>query len=396
MRHDPVSNIYYLYVIKFTKWFMLFMPYIVPFYEQNGLGMRDIMTLRAIYSVAIVVMEIPSGYLADIIGRKKALLFGALLGFAGMGTYAFSYSFWSFMIAEIILGIGYSMISGADSAMLYDSLLSVNRQSDYVKYEGRLVALGNISEAVAAILGGFIAAISLRTNYYFQTGIAFLAIPFALLLVEPARHKTVVLQGFRGIIRVVRHSLIEHPTLRRNIFYSSLTGTSTLTLAWFAQPYFEHVGLPLDLFGIMWMLLNATVGVMAFLAFRIEKRISPRAMIPAITLFISAGYLLTSVTEALWGIAFLFMFYAVRGIATPVLKDYINRDAASENRATVLSVRNFIIRIMFIVIGPVMGAITDGAGLPTALLSGGLFFLFFGMFTGSLYVRSLIRRRKKD
>ena len=67
-------NIPRLYLIKVAKWFMLYMPIVVPFYESNGLSMKDIMILQAAYSVAIVVLEIPSGYLADVIGRKKTLI----------------------------------------------------------------------------------------------------------------------------------------------------------------------------------------------------------------------------------------------------------------------------------------------------------------------------------
>ncbi len=94
------------------------MPIVVPFYESNGLSMKDIMILQAVYSIAIVVLEMPSGYLADVIGRRKTLIIGAVFGIFGFATYSFSYGFLGFLIAEIILGIGQSCISGADSAML--------------------------------------------------------------------------------------------------------------------------------------------------------------------------------------------------------------------------------------------------------------------------------------
>jgi MFS family permease len=116
------NNILKLYAIKIAKWFMLVMPVIVPFYESNGLTLQDIMILKAVYSVVIVVFEIPSGYLADVLGRKNTLIAGALLGTAGYVAYSFSFGFTGFLIAEIVLGAGQSMISGADSALLYDTL----------------------------------------------------------------------------------------------------------------------------------------------------------------------------------------------------------------------------------------------------------------------------------
>ncbi|RPI41295.1 MAG: MFS transporter, partial [Bacteroidetes bacterium] len=97
---------------------MLFMPIVVPFYESNGLSMTDIMILQAVYSVAIVILEIPSGYLADVIGRRKTLIMGSVFGTLGFMTYSLSHGFTGFLVAEVILGIGQSCISGADSAML--------------------------------------------------------------------------------------------------------------------------------------------------------------------------------------------------------------------------------------------------------------------------------------
>ena len=145
MAQSLQSNIYKLYIIKIAKWFMLFMPFMIPFYQDNGLDLAQISILKSIYSISIVSLEIPSGYLADILGRKKTLIIGSLLGFLGFFTYSISYGFIGFLIAEIILGFGQSLISGADSAMLFDTLDDLNRKDEYVKYEGRIISVGNIS-----------------------------------------------------------------------------------------------------------------------------------------------------------------------------------------------------------------------------------------------------------
>ena len=101
------NNLINLYLIKFAKWFNLVMPVVVLFYQDNGLSMQQIFILKSIYSIAMVVMEIPSGYLADIWGRKKTLMLGSLLGAGGMALYCFSYGFWAFATAEIILSYNF-------------------------------------------------------------------------------------------------------------------------------------------------------------------------------------------------------------------------------------------------------------------------------------------------
>ena len=242
---------------------MLFMPIVVPFYGDNGLGMKDVMLLQGIYSITIVILEIPSGYLADVLGRRKTLIYGSVLGFFGFLAYSLSYGFMGFLIAEVILGLGQSLISGADSAMLYDTLLASKKEKEYLKYEGRVISIGNFAEAIAGTLGGLLAGISLRLPYLAQTGVAFLAIPASILLIEPLRHLSKKTMSFRDILKIVKYSLYDNKSLQKNILFSALIGTATLTMAWFVQPIFLKNDIPIEGFGLLWTLLNLTVGIIA-------------------------------------------------------------------------------------------------------------------------------------
>ena len=156
-------------------------------------------------------------------------------------------------------------------------------------------------------------------------------------------------------------------------------------MAWFAQPYFQFVELPLSLFGIMWTLLNLTVGLAAMLAYRVERKLGASLTVFLLAIMIPASYLALGQLNSIWAISILIFFYIVRGVATPVLKDYIHRLTSSNVRATVLSVRNFIIRICFVLVGPAMGYLTDQTSLHSALTFGGIFFLVSGLLLAFLF-----------
>ena len=367
---------------------MFYMPIVVPFYESNGLSMKDIMILQAVYSIAIVVLEIPSGYLADVIGRRKTLILGAIFGTFGFATYSFSYGFLGFLIAEIILGIGQSCISGADSAMLYDSLLERGEEKKYTRFEGRITSIGNIAEAVAGILGGVLAGITLRAPYIAQSFVAFIALPAAITLVEPARKVPLIKAGFMEIVRIARFALFQDRPLRRNILFSAITGTATLTMAWFAQPFFKYTNIDIMWFGLLWTSLNLTVAITSYTAHYFERKLGQTRSILMISLLIPMGYLALSRFHLSSGLIILYLFYLVRGYATPVLKDYINRITASNIRATVLSVRNFIVRLLFAITGPLLGWIKDIYSLPQALTLAGIIFLVLSIFTAILFLSS--------
>lgn len=367
---------------------MLFMPIVVPFYESNGLSMKDIMILQAIYSIAIVVLEIPSGYLADVIGRRKTLIIGAMFGAIGFTTYSFSYGFLGFLVAEIILGIGQSCISGADSAMLYDSLLERGQERQYTRFEGRITSLGNIAEAVAGICGGLLAGITLRAPYFAQTFVALIALPSAITLVEPARSVPLIRAGFMEIVRIARFALFKNRPLRRNIMFSAITGTATLTMAWFAQPFFEYALIDIAWFGVLWTSLNLTVALTSYSAHITESWLGQKRSIILIAMLIPLGYIALGRFHTPAGLVILYLFYLVRGFATPVLKDYINRLTESHIRATVLSVRNFIIRLLFALTGPLLGWVKDIYSLPQALTLAGIIFTFFAIVTATLFIAS--------
>lgn len=364
------------------------MPIIVVFFQDNGLEMRHIFLLKAINAITVVVLEIPSGYMADVLGRRKTLILGTLLNFGGFIAYSVAHGFGGFVIAELMIGVSMSFISGADSAMLFDTLKSAKRTGEYAKLEGRITALGNFSEAAAGIVGGFLAGISLRLPFEIQAIVAFIGIPAAILLWEPKLSAHVQKASMLAIFRTMRYALVENRMLRAYILFSSFAGMTSLTLAWFVQPFFKSIDLPLEWFGILWTALNLSVAITAMLAYKAEKAIPANIILITVALFTGGGFMLLGFTAGLWGIAVLFGIYLVRGMATPILKDYINRNTESHIRATVLSVRSFIIRIGFAVISPLLGWYTDHYDLQDALKIAGAIFTI-GMLVAAVMHRKL-------
>ena len=386
----PVSgNIRKLYLIKIAKWFMLTMPILMIFYQDLGFSAEQSFQLKAFYSISIVIFEIPSGYLADIFGRRKTIIMGSILGTAGFAIYAVFSGFIAFLVAEIILGIGQSFISGADSALIYDSLKADKRENEYVKFEGRNFSVGNFSEAIAGFLGGALAGISLRLPFVFQTGVAFIAIPAAIMLVEPHIISAKKHLRFKDILNIVHFALIKNKSLRWNLIYSAIIGSATLTMAWIYPLYLKELGLSEIKIGTTSMILNLLVGLTTLVAYKIEKRLRPKATVWFTTLIISGGFILAGWFNSYLIFIILAFFYFARGIASPVLKDYINRITSSDIRATVLSIRSLIIRAFFSIIGPLFGFLTDHLSLQQAFIIIGLVFMAM---TGSsilLFLRSL-------
>lgn len=379
-------NILALYIIKLSKWFTLVMPIIVLFYEDHGLGLQDVFILKSVYSVAAVALEIPSGYLADVWGRRKCLILGCILFFCGYLYYSFTSTFAAFIMAEILLGTGQTLVNGADSALLYDTTVQYKKEHLYLRYEGRITMIGNFAEAVAGIFGGLLAAYSLRYPFYAQAVIAFSGIPAAFALQESSI-KSKIQSPLQEITRIIRYSLVTNKRLCYNIMYSGIIGAATLTMAWFVQPYLMYMKTPTSWFGVIWTVLNLTVGIAALYSDRVDSYFGPKKMGILILTFVAGGYVALAFNLTYAGLPILLVFYIIRGFATPILKGYINQMTFSEMRATVLSIRNFIIRLLFAAIAPFIGWLNDMYSLKTALLASAAIILVPGALFLWLQVR---------
>lgn len=397
LKPSITGNIPRLYIIKIAKWFMLIMPVLMLFYKDLGLTNEQAFRLKAVYSIAIVVFEIPSGYIADVIGRRKTLILGAFLGTLGFSFYSFGYGFIWFLMAEITLGIGMSFISGADSALLYDTLKHNQLQHKYIRYEGINTSIGNFSEALGGIIGGALAEISLRTPFFWQTGIAFLAIPAALTLVEPPALSSRKKPGFADIIKILDYALIKNKNLRWNLVYSSVIGAATLTMAWVYQLQFHEMGYGEFMIGATATALNLLLGFVTLWAYKVENYLNPKTIIWLTTIVITGGFISAGLagTPVLLFLTLIF-FYTIRGIASPVLKDYINRLTTSDVRATVLSIRSLIIRAFFAVIAPFFGWMADVLTLNQALIIIGLVFIFMAFPVIRLFIRSVEHKTERE
>lgn len=374
MAFSVKRNLTALYLVKIAKWMNLIMPVIVLFYKSNGLTMQDIFLLQSAYSLTLMTLEIPTGYLADKIGRKQSIVIGASLGFTGYLVYSLSFGFWHFVIAEVLLGLSQSLVSGADSAMLYDTLAADKQKDKYTRLEGRITSIGNFGEAFAGIIGGLLAVSSLRTPLYVQACVALIALPAALMLSEPplkiARNKP----GFKEIQSIIYSVLHGDVKLKWNTLFSATIGTSTLAMAWFAQPYFGQIKLPVSVYGVAWAILNLSVGIAAMYAWKLEENFGIPNTVLIFTIVIFSSFLALMFLPGYLGLSVLLLFYLARGIATPTLRNYINIITKSEVRATVLSVRNFMIRLMFAITGPAWGWLSDKYSLKTAILSAGIIY----------------------
>lgn len=372
------------------------------FFEQHGYDLQDMFICQSVHSAAAFLMEVPSGYVGDRFTRKKSLLLGSIITAIGFFTYYLSNDLYFFVVAAFLTGTGTSFISGSDSAMLYDTLLELKREDEYLKLEGRVSAFGNFAEAIAALIGGLIAVIvSIKANLFVQGVLLVVAFLLILSCKEPSVVQEHQRKSFSEALKSIINEMKNNKRFLHIMLFSSFMGVNTLLFAWSLQAYFKD-GLGWSLAkrisinelinseftqwkdnGIAWILtwmsLNIIVGVFAMKASSINRLISKKALvIILVSVLVLPYFFLYSHIQLLIVLGF-FVFYAGRGIVTPLFREWINQSVGSEVRATALSIRAFMFRVMFVVLGPTVGYVAGLYSIETAFVLLGIIFFFLSI-----------------
>jgi sugar phosphate permease len=166
-------------------------------------------------------------------------------------------------------------------------------------------------------------------------------------------------------------------------------GVATLAMAWFAQPFFKEVEIPLAYFGILWAGLNFSAGLTSFNSHKFDKDESNTKMLLYLALAMATSFVFLGFNMSLFGIIFIVFIYLLRGIVTPILRNAINENTSSNKRATVLSIRSFIIRISFAICAPIFGYLADNYSL-------NITFYTLAIIVGVFSVLSAIRLNRLD
>ena len=372
------SNARKIYLYKFLGEFYLIVPVLVPYFRANGLSPASVFIIQAAYTLAVLLLEIPSGYLADVVGRRRTLILAAVIFPAGLVLYALGRSLAAFITAEVVLAVGNSMRSGCDSALLYDSLAELGRAEDYKKSEGRSFFSGRIGSASASLLGGALAAVAIRLPFWVNAATAFLMLPLALSLAEPKRRRLEGANPMAGILRISRWSFVQ-PQLRFFILYGAL-GTSTgLVGLWAAFLLYALLRIPIVWFGVLFAVFQLASAFASSRTYAVERVLGLRR---SLLILPAAGlvFILVGLVRSAAALPLVFAGAALWGFGHPLIMDGINRLIPSETRATVLSVGNMTGCLMFVVLSPLFGRLAEAFSLRTAYLLLGAFVLVYAGF----------------
>ena len=373
MTRSLQGNIKTIYWMGFFHSFMVVIPVFVPLLQGYGLSMSQVLQTQAMFALVIAVCEVPSGYIADIWGRRNAVLLGSALNFVGFFSLLWADTFVEFLAYEVILGIGFSLISGADLALLYDTEVHLQNSGERggagaSKSLSRLISIEAAASGIAGIAASLLLLWSLDWVIWMQAATGLAPFLLGLLLVEAPRPNTETRSHGGNAREIVNLLLFGKPVVLWTAFAIAVFGLLAVHVFWIYQKYWDIQGIPLASFGYIWAAFALTVSLAARYADALEQFLGTRRLLLLVATLPLAGLLGMAFSSGWIGVLFGFAIQLSRGLSMTLFYEALNRRVPGDFRATVNSLVSLGVRAIFIVSGPVLGHSLDIWGMVPTLL----------------------------
>ncbi len=347
----------------------------ILYLTSRGFSLSQIGLAESAFHLAPVLLELPSGSFADLIGRRWSLALGALLVAISAALIFVAPSFWVVLVAMFLNGTSYSFRSGADQAYLYDAL--GEQRSSYTGILGKLIGAGYIVGGATLWLGAALSDISYAWPYGLVVGAGLAGVWLAAGLVEPPRRaigerRPSAVEHIRDVV----HELRQRPRVAAMLAFSGGFWATGTVAYLYLQAAFSDRGLSNSTIGLVigGALLVSAAG--AAVAGRAERVGTFRRQVVILGLLSGLGVAGLAVGSIWLATAAYLASNVVIGLLEPLMYAWFNRQMPSEQRATLLSAESWLFSLTMIVIFPLSGWLAERAGWNVLfLLCGGVMVL---------------------
>ena len=357
-------NIRISYVYNFLLQLNITSAIWVLYLAFKGMTLVEIGFLESIYHIAGLLVELPSGAIADLYGKKFCVVIGRVLEVISCLLMIISNSFWGFAIAFVFSSVAMSLHSGAAEALVYDSLKELGEEDKYKKIWGELAFVMSIAQGVAVLLGGILADVKFLYAYILGLIIQVIATVVAYRFDEPTIHKQkekVKENVLTAQLRISIKVLSKRKVVLYLIVFSALVGSLQTTVFFYSQQYFSQMSYSKTRIAIICAISSFIEAISSKYAYKLEKRLNLKGILISIA---------TVNVLALMGLAFMkdlaIVFFLVTsitgGLAFTIFSDYINARIPSEYRATILSIDSLCFSMFMICVFPLFGLLAQKIG----------------------------------
>ena len=355
------------------------------FLLDAGLSNLEAFAANAFFTVGMVIFEVPTGIVADTIGRRVSYLLGTVTLAATTLLYVMLWQiegpFWAWAVVSMLLGLGFTFFSGAVEAWLVDALNATNFEGNLESVFGRGQVVGGAAMLTGSVAGGYIAQVTNLGVPFVLRGVVLLVMfVLAFTLMKDVGFTPQKSIGVAKGVRRIASASIEYgwrvPTVKWIMLASPFTAGVGFYAFYALQPYLLDLWGDSEAYGIAGLVAAIVAGaqiVGGFAAPLIRRMFHRRTSALFVTALASAVTLvLIGVFQNFWVVIGLIVVWGLLFAASmPIRQTYLNGLIPSQQRATILSFDSMLGSTGGVVVQPVLGRSADVWGYPASYLLGG-------------------------
>lgn len=356
------------------------------FLLDAGLSNLEAFAANAFFTAGMLIFEIPTGVVADTLGRRASYLLGtatlAVTTLLYWLLWVWQSPFWAWAIVSVLLGLGFTFFSGAVDAWLVDALRATRYRGSLEKVFGRAQIVGGVAMLAGSVLGGVVAQLSdLGVPFLLRAGILVVMIVVAAALMrdigfEPERGQG-PLKATRTVFTASIHYGLGAAPVRWLMLASPFTAGVGVYAFYALQPYLLELWGDEGAYtvaGLGAALLSGASIVGGALSPWVRRLFHRRTSTILLATVTSIGVLLAlGVVRNFWVAVVLVALWGVTSaIDDPVHRAYLNDMIPSKQRATVLSFDSLLGSAGGVVFQPILGRTADVGGYGASLFVSGL------------------------
>ncbi|MBO1330672.1 MFS transporter [Streptomyces sp. VRA16 Mangrove soil] len=340
----------------------------VIFLQQRGFSAGQVALLQTLLYLVSGLAELPTGVIADRIGRRASIVIGQVLIAGCLLGQVTSSDYWVFLTLFIGQGVGMACVSGSDTALLYDLLVRRGATAGYVRIRSRFTMLGTVTSGVAIVLGGQLQRFAWGIVYGGSALCLVLAVVVLMARVPEIRGADAVDEqvgsekehrdttAWRAMLRVATPALVTLVVVS-GLMHATLTPYIILT-----QKTLSDQGAGTALVGAVISAGFFVGGLTPLLSDRANRRIGYRAVVPVGLLALAAALGLTGLGLVWVTVAAFLVLVGIPEITAVLVDNVFNEAVPSRHRASLLSMIAFVESALIGTGYLVLGALMDGLG----------------------------------
>ena len=244
---------------------------------SKGMSLTQLGLLETIFHLTSFTMEVPTGAVADLYGRRTSRIIGRILSVISVVILLMADSFFWFAGSFIIIALSYNMESGAGDALIYDSMKEIGEEDQYMKIGGNKEMVFQIASIFSFFIGGYLATKSYKLAFAITIVIGLATVVYSFLFVEPNVGRKTVIDGkkhhFTYQLKESFQILRGHKRLGFLIFFSQFILSFTTTTFFYLQNYMKSDGYDEAAIGALYAVTAFGCAIMAPQVFKIEALI---------------------------------------------------------------------------------------------------------------------------